>query len=299
MRQTIDGLRKKKQNGEPIVMVTAYDYPMAHAAEQAGVDALLVGDSLGTAVLGYESTLPVTLEDMIHHARAVCRAAKKAHVVVDMPFLTYQISPEEALRNAGRLIQETGCQSVKLEGGRASAPTIRRLVETGIPVMGHLGLTPQSIHQLSGYRVQGKQLEAARNLWEDALALVDAGVYAIVLECVPGKLAESMASRLPVPLIGIGAGAGCDGQVLVLHDLIGLTVGERIPRFVKQFADMQGLIRQAVASYGEEVRLRQFPAQEHTYTLDEEVLQQWLAWVDRLPGADLDDAEHGQPDSGR
>ena len=295
MRQTIEGLRKKKQSGDPIVMVTAYDYPTAYAAEQAGVDALLVGDSLGMVVLGYESTLPVTLEVMIHHARAVCRAAKQTHVVVDMPFLTYQISPEEAVRNAGRLLQETGCQAVKLEGGRAMAPTIRRLVQTGIPVMGHLGLTPQSIHQLGGYRVQGRQLEDARDLWEDALALVEAGVYAIVLECVPGELAEAMARRLPVPVIGIGAGAGCDGQVLVLHDLIGLTVGGHVPRFVKQFADVQGLIRQAVARYAEEVRLRQFPGQEHTYSLDDEVLQEWLAWIERQSDADLPDGGQERP----
>lgn len=262
-RVTTLSLLAMKRQGQRIAMLTAYDYPTARLLDEAGVDLLLVGDSLGMTVLGHESTLPVTLGDILHHTRAVARAARRAMVVADLPFLTYQISPEEALRNAGRLIQEGGAGAVKLEGGRPVAATVRRLVEAGIPVMGHLGLTPQSVHVLGGYRLQGREPEAARALLDDARTLAESGVFALVLEMVPRALARQVTETLPVPTIGIGAGPDCDGQVLVIHDLLGLYHREP-PRFAKRYADLSAAVRDAVGRYVAEVRAGQFPGPEHT-----------------------------------
>src|SRR3972149_506823 len=219
-RITVEDIRSMKARGEKIVMLPAYDFPSARLAEEAGVDVILVGDSLGMVVLGYDSTLPVTMADMIHHARAVVRGSERAMVVGDMPFMSYQASIDEAMRNAGRFLQEAGCQAVKLEGGVPMAETVRRLVQIGIPVVGHIGLTPQSVNQLSGFKVQGRTPEAAERLMEDAIALEQAGAFAIVLETIPAPLAELVSRRLRIPTIGIGAGAGCDGQVQVWHDLL-------------------------------------------------------------------------------
>ena len=252
MRVRTSKLLEMKQVGEPIVCVTAYDYTMARLVDEAGIPVVLVGDSLGNVVLGYDSTLPVTLDDMLHHTRAVVRGAKDALIVTDMPFMTYNASVEDALRNAGRLLQEGGAQAVKLEGGAFVAGTVRCLTENGIPVMGHLGLTPQSVHQLGGYRVQARTAGQARRLLDDALALEDAGAFSIVLEMVPGNVAQAVTERLTVPTIGIGAGPGCDGQIQVLHDILGL--GARQPRHAKAFADLNAHARCAPPYKDEWVR---------------------------------------------
>ncbi len=245
-------------------MLTAYDVLFARILEEAGVDMILVGDSLGQVALGYDSTLPVTLDDMIHHARAVRRGAPGSFLVVDLPFLSYQVSPEEALRSAGRVMKETGAESVKLEGGDAgTVATVRRLVGAGIPVMGHLGLTPQSVHALGGYRVQGRGAEAGARLLEEARALEEAGVFALVLELIPGPLAERVTAALSIPTIGIGAGPGCDGQVLVLPDALGLNPSFS-PRFLKPFADLHGAAARGVADFVREVQEGSFPGPEHT-----------------------------------
>lgn len=260
-------LRRMKEAGRPIVMVTAYDTPSARLVEQADVDAILVGDSLGMVVLGHESTLPVTLDDMLHHTRAVSRGATRALVIADMPFMTFQISAEETLRNAGRLMAEAGAHAVKIEGGIRVADTVRRLTESGIPVMGHVGLTPQSVHQLGGYRVQGKQTVAALALLEDCRALQDAGAFAVVLECIPDGLAAMVTAELDIPTIGIGAGSACDGQVQVFHDLLGLG-GGFVPRHARRYADIGAAVTAAVAEYAAEVREGVFPAPEHTTPFD-------------------------------
>lgn len=252
-------------------MVTAYDYPTARLADEAGVEVILVGDSLGMVVLGYESTIPVTMADMLYHTRAVTRAVRRALVVADLPFLSYHVSPEEALRNAGRLVQEGGAQAVKLEGGAPVVETVRRLVQAGIPVLGHLGLTPQSVHQLGGYRVQGRTVAAARQLLADALALEEAGAFGIVLELVPAQLAAAITRRLRIPTIGIGAGPDCDGQVQVLHDLLGLA-GERLPRHARRYADLATAIRQALTTYCQEVKQGVFPTAAHSVSAPPEVL---------------------------
>jgi 3-methyl-2-oxobutanoate hydroxymethyltransferase len=269
---TTASLKEMKYNGQRIVMLTAYDYPSAKLADEAGVDMILVGDSLGMVVLGYESTLPVTLDDMIHHTKAVTRGAKRAFVVTDMPFLTYHGTIEEALRNAGRIMQEGLAKAVKIEGGAELAPLIRRCTQAGIPVVGHIGLTPQSVHQLGGYKVQGKTPEAAQKLLDDALALEEAGAFALVMECVPKQLAELISRKLSIPTIGIGAGAECDGQVLVYHDILSYG-GDRVPKFVKTYTDAGSSIRQAIAQYADEVRRGAFPAKEHTFTMKEEALE--------------------------
>ena len=260
--------RQKKERGELITMLTAYDYPTAMAMDRAGVDSILVGDSLGMVVLGYENTLQVTMEDMLHHCRAVARGAKSALLIGDMPFMSYQVSVEEATRNAGRFLQQGGMDAVKLEGGRERADAIRSITSAGIPVVGHLGLTPQSVNQLGGFRAQGKTALAAKRLVEDALILEEAGCFSIVLEAVPARLGELISKKISIPTIGIGAGAGCDGQVLVTHDLLGL-FDRFTPKFVKKYADFHNEMQKAFADYIEDVESRRFPAPEHTVEMDD------------------------------
>ncbi len=268
-------LRQKKEHGQPISMLTAYDYPTALAIDEAGVDMILVGDSLGMVVLGYENTLPVTMEDMLHHSRAVSRGAKHPFLVGDMPFMSYQVSVAQAVQNAGRFLQEAGMDAVKLEGGRDRAEAIRAIVSAGIPVMGHLGLTPQSVHQLGGFRPQAKSASAGKTLLEDALILQEAGCFSLVLESVPAKLAEYISLHLDIPVIGIGAGAGCDGQVLVTHDMLGLF--ERFtPKFVKKYANLHGEMQKAIKEYMAEVENQSFPAAEHTVEMTEAEWQTFL-----------------------
>ena len=269
-RITTTQVVKKKQKAEKIVMITAYDYPTACLVDEAGVDVVLVGDSLGMVVLGYETTLPVTLEEMIHHTKAVARGVKRALVATDMPFLTYQTGPADALRNAGRLLAEAGATAVKLEGGTEICPQVRALVDAGIPVIGHLGLTPQSIHVFGGYKLQGRDEESAQKLLRDARALEQAGVFSIVIECVPEELAARITSSVSIPTIGIGAGIHCDGQVLVLHDMLGIA-GKVRPRFVKQYARLADVILEAVEQYTQEVRQGKFPAPEHCFVSEEVV----------------------------
>jgi 3-methyl-2-oxobutanoate hydroxymethyltransferase len=280
---TLHTLQAKKQRGEPITVLTAYDYATASALDQAGIDIILVGDSLGMVVLGYTSTLSVTMDDMLHHCRAVARGAQRAHLVGDMPFMSYQTTPVEAVRNAGRFFQEAGMEAVKLEGGREMAATVAAIVAAGMPVMGHLGLTPQSIHKLGGFRTQGKSHSAARRLVEDAHCLEDAGCYALVLESIPDRVAELISRQLTIPTIGIGAGSGCDGQVLVTNDLLGL-FDRFTPKFVKRYAQLHAEMQRAFADYIAEVGSRQFPAAEHTQTITEE---EYAALVQELGAADL------------
>lgn len=261
---TTQQLVRWKQKGRRIVCVTAYDYTMARLVDRASVDLVLVGDSLGNVVQGLETTLPVTLEDVIYHSRAVRRALTSAHLVGDMPFMSYQVNVEQAMLSAGRLLKEGGVQSVKLEGGRERAEAVRRMVEAGIPVMGHLGLTPQSVHQLGGYRVQGRSDAAARRIVEDAAILEEAGAYAVVLECVPERLAAQITSRLAIPTIGIGAGPHCDGQILVLPDLLGLNEDFK-PKFVRRFANLGDQVVEALDRYATEVKEGSFPAEEETF----------------------------------
>jgi len=264
--------RQKKQRGEPITMLTAYDFMTARAVDQAGVDCILVGDSLGMVVLGYPNTLPVTMEDMLHHCKAVARGASTALLVGDMPFMSYQVSVAEAVRNAGRFLQEAGMEGVKLEGGRERAEAVRQIVAAGIPVMGHIGLTPQSVAQFGGFVPQGKTAAAAQRLIEDAQILQEAGCFSIVLESVPAQLAELISQQLEIPTIGIGAGVGCDGQVLVIHDLLGL-FDRFTPKFVKQYRTLHRDIVDALSEYRAEVESRAFPAAEHSIFMDE---AEWL-----------------------
>ena len=261
--------RQKKERGEIITMLTAYDYPTAMSMDKAGVDSILVGDSLAMVVLGYENTLPVTMDEMLHHCRAVARGAKTSLLVGDMPFMSYQVSVEEAVRNAGRFLQEGAMDAVKLEGGRERADAIRAIVGAGIPVMGHIGLTPQSVNQLGGFRAQGKSASAAKRLIEDALILEEAGCFSIVLEAVPARLAELISKKLSIPTIGIGAGDGCDGQVLVTHDLLGL-FDRFTPKFVKQYANFHNEMQRAFADYIEDVETKRFPAAEHSIEMKDE-----------------------------
>lgn len=271
--------RQKKEHREPITMLTAYDYPTALAMDKAGIDSILVGDSLAMVVLGYENTLPVTMEEMLHHCRAVSRGAKTALLVGDMPFMSYQISVEEATRNAGRFLQQGNMDAVKLEGGRERAEAVRSITGAGIPVMGHLGLTPQSVHQLGGFRAQGKTAIAAKRLLEDALILEEAGCFSIVLESVPARLAELISKKISIPTIGIGAGAGCDGQVLVTHDLLGL-FDRFTPKFVKKYANFHLEMQRAFADYIEDVETKRFPAQEHTVEMNDTEWDALLGEID-------------------
>src|SRR5688572_19782764 len=271
--------RQKKERGEPITMLTAYDYPTAMAVDKAGIDSILVGDSLAMVVLGYENTLPVTMEEMLHHCRAVSRGAKTALLVGDMPFMSYQVSTEEATRNAGRFLQQGSMDAVKLEGGRERADAIRSITGAGIPVMGHLGLTPQSVHQLGGFRAQGKSALAAKRLLEDALILEQAGCFSLVLEAVPGRLAELISQSVSIPTMGIGAGLGCDGQVLVTHDLLGF-FDRFTPKFVKKYAELHVEMQRAFAEYIEDVETKRFPTREHTIEMADEEWEEFRKLVD-------------------
>jgi 3-methyl-2-oxobutanoate hydroxymethyltransferase len=272
---TIAALRQKKERGQPISMLTAYDFPTAQIEDQAGIDVILVGDSLGMVVLGYSNTLPVTMDEMLHHCRAVARGASFALLIGDMPFMSYQASVETAVHNAGRFLKEGAMEAVKLEGGRERLEAVRAITGAGIPVMGHLGLTPQSVNQLGGFRPQGKNATAAKRLLEDALLLEEAGCFSLVLESVPARLGELVSKRLSIPTIGIGAGVGCDGQVLVTHDLLGL-FDRFTPRFVKKYADLHGEMQRAFAEYIADVQRRSFPAAEHSVEMDDAEWQQLL-----------------------
>ena len=273
MRVSINEIKEMKLKKEKIVMLTAYDYSTAKLVDEAGVPLILVGDSLGMVMLGYESTIPVTMDEMIHHTKAVVRGTKQALVIGDMPFMTYHTNISDALRNAARFIQEGGAQAVKLEGGVTVADTVKRIVECGIPVMGHIGLTPQSIHQLGGHKVQGKTPEAAERLLKDARALEQAGAFAVVLELVPAPLSRLITQKLSIPTIGIGAGPDCDGQVQVISDLLGL-FSDFVPKHAKQYAKLAGTIRTALADYIAEVKAGSFPTAEHSSTIDESLLEE-------------------------
>lgn len=261
-----------KAKKEKITVLTAYDYATATLLDQAGVDCLLVGDSLGNTMLGYSDTLSVTMDDMVHHGKAVVRGAKNAMVVVDMPFLSYHISAEEAVRNAGRLIKETGCKAIKLEGGFQVKDKLEAIIKAQIPVMGHLGLTPQSVNVLGGFKVQGKSESQAQRLIKEAKMLEEVGCFAVVLECIPAKLAEIISAQISIPTIGIGAGADCDGQVLVIQDMLGM-YSDFKPKFVKQFAVLKDTINDAVKNYCDEVKTGAFPSKEHTFKIDDSVLE--------------------------
>ncbi|QYK67251.1 3-methyl-2-oxobutanoate hydroxymethyltransferase [Paenibacillus sp. S02] len=271
MKQTTD-LLKMKQNNEKIVMLTAYDYPSAKLAEQGGVDVILVGDSLGMVVLGYDSTIPVTIEDMIHHTKAVKRGAKDTFIITDMPFLTYHLSVRDTLINAGELVQDAGAHAVKLEGANEVVEHIAALTRAGIPVCSHLGLTPQTVGVLGGYKVQGKDALAAKKLLEDAKKCEAAGAFALLLECVPRQLAEEVAKALSIPVIGIGAGLDVDAQVLVYHDILGYGV-ERVPKFVKQYHSLNPFILESIQAYTADVKNKRFPEEKHTFTMKEEELK--------------------------
>jgi 3-methyl-2-oxobutanoate hydroxymethyltransferase len=272
MRITIKQILEMKKRGEKIPVLTAYDYSTAKFLDEAGIPMILVGDSLGMVILGYETTIPVTMADMIHHGNAVVRGSEQALVIMDLPFMSYQSSSDDAVRNAGRLIKETGAQAVKLEGGRSMTDTIRRIIECGIPVQGHIGLTPQSVNQLGGYRVVGKSYDEAKRLMDDAIALQEAGVFSIVLETIPAQLAEKITAQLSVPTIGIGAGVHCDGQVQVLHDILGLYT-DFVPKHSKHFADLGKALRTALKQYIEEIRDGSFPSEAHSFFMKEEALK--------------------------
>jgi len=271
VRVTIADIKEMKQRGEKIPMLTAYDYSTAKLIDESGVPLILVGDSLGMVILGYESTIPVTMDDMIHHTKAVVRGTEHALVIGDMPFMTYHVSVDDALRNAARFIQEGGAQAVKLEGGETVAEKVRRLVECGIPVQGHIGLTPQSVHQLGGYKAVGKTPEAAVRLLNDARALEEAGVFSIVLELVPAPLSKLITEKVSVPTIGIGSGPDCDGQVQVVSDLLGLFT-DFVPKHAKQYARLCDTIKGAIADYVAEVKAGSFPTSKESYTMDESII---------------------------
>ena len=271
MRITINQIKEMKPKGEKISMLTAYDYSTARIVDEAEVPLILVGDSLGMVILGYESTIPVTMEEMLHHTKAVVRGTRRALIIGDMPFMTYHISTADALKNAARFIQEAGAQAVKLEGGVNVAEKVQRIVECGIPVMGHIGLTPQSIHQLGGFKIQGKTPEAAARLLEDALALEKAGAFAIVLETVPAPLAALITQKVSIPTIGIGAGIGCDGQVQVINDILG-SFTDFVPKHAKQYARLVDIMSSAITEYHNEVKSGKFPTEAQSFPMDESIL---------------------------
>lgn len=272
MKNTVTTFQQMKEKGEKISMLTAYDYSTAKLVDEAGVNSILVGDSLGNVMLGYEDTIAVTVEDMIHHGKAVAKGAKNALVVVDMPFLSYQTSVYDAVVNAGHIMKETHCGAVKLEGGAVVCPQIKAIVDASIPVCAHLGLTPQSINAFGGFKVQGKTVEAAQKLIDDAKAVEEAGAFAVVLECVPAKLAKLVSESISIPTIGIGAGNGCDGQVLVYADMLAM-FSDFCPKFVRKFANVGEIMSQAFKEYDAAVKDGSFPAEEHTYKIDEEVIE--------------------------
>ena len=271
MKNTVQTFKEAQKNHMKLAMLTAYDYSTAKLQDEAGIPGILVGDSLGNVILGYEDTISVTMEDMIHHGAAVARGAKNALVVVDMPFMSYQTSVYDAVVNAGRLMKEGRANAVKLEGGVSVCPQIKAITDAGIPVMAHLGLTPQSINAFGGFKVQGKNEAAARKLIDDAKAVEEAGAFALVLECVPAKLAKIISEQLTIPTIGIGAGAGCDGQILVYQDMLGM-FSDYTPKFVKRFAEVGSVMKEAFANYIKEVQAETYPAEEHTFKIDDEVL---------------------------
>ena len=271
MKNTVITFKQAKEKGEKLTMLTAYDYSTAKLIDEAGINAILVGDSLGMVVLGYEDTLSVTMEDMIHHSAAVSRGIKDTLLITDMPFMSYQTSVYDAVVNAGRLVKEGHAQAVKLEGGREVCPQIKAIVDASIPVCAHLGLTPQSVNAFGGFKVQGKNEAAARKLIDDAKAVEEAGAFALVLECVPAKLAKIISEQLTIPTIGIGAGAGCDGQILVYQDMLGM-FSDYTPKFVKRFAEVGSVMKEAFANYIKEVQAETYPAEEHTFKIDDEVL---------------------------
>ena len=272
MKNTVVTIQQMKEKGEKISMLTAYDYSTAKLEDEAGVNTILVGDSLGNVILGYEDTISVTMEDMIHHGAAVARGAKNALVVVDMPFMSYQTSVYDAVVNAGRLMKEGRGNAVKLEGGKEVCPQIKAIVDAGIPVCAHLGLTPQHVNAFGGNKVQGKSTEAAQSIIDAALAVQEAGAFAVVLECIPAKLAQIITDKLEIPTIGIGAGVGCDGQILVYQDMLGM-FSDYVPKFVKKFANVGDVMKQAFKDYISEVSAGTYPAQEHTFKIDEDVLE--------------------------
>ena len=272
MKNTVQTFKEAKSNHTKLAMLTAYDYSTAKLQDEAGIHGILVGDSLGNVILGYEDTISVTMEDMIHHGAAVARGAKNALVVVDMPFMSYQTSVYDAVVNAGRLMKEGRANAVKLEGGVSVCPQIKAITDAGIPVMAHLGLTPQSINAFGGFKVQGKNEAAARKLIDDAKAVEKAGAFALVLECVPAKLAKIISEQLTIPTIGIGAGAGCDGQILVYQDMLGM-FSDYTPKFVKRFAEVGSVMKEAFANYIKEVQAETYPADEHTFKIDDGVLE--------------------------
>ena len=272
MKKTTATFKSAKHNGEKLTMLTAYDYSTAKLIDEAGVDSILVGDSLGMVMLGYEDTLPVTMEDMIHHTRAVTRGAKEALVVADMPFMSYQTSVYDAVVNAGRLIKEGGANAVKLEGGKEFAPHIRAIVNASIPVVAHIGMTPQSVNAFGGFKVQGKDIENAKKIIEDAKAVEEAGAFAVTLECVPAKLAEIITNTVKIPTIGIGAGAGCDGQVLVYQDMLGM-FSDFTPKFVKKYCSLGELMKDAFKNYIEDVKSGAFPNDKHTFAISDDVIE--------------------------
>lgn len=272
MKRTVTNLLQMKQKGEKISMLTCYDYSTAKLMDAADIDMLLVGDSLGNTMLGYPDTLAVTMEDMIHHGAAVVRGVKNCHVVIDMPFMSYQPSVYDAVVNAGRLIKETGGNSVKLEGGAAVKEHIRAIVDAGIPVVAHIGMTPQSVNAFGGFKVQGKSEETAAKIIQDAYDVQEAGAFAVVLECVPAKLAALISEKLTIPTIGIGAGEGCDGQVLVFQDMLGM-FSDYVPKFVKHFADCGQIMTQAFRDYSNEVKAGTFPEEKHCFKIDDEIIE--------------------------
>ncbi|WP_291637119.1 3-methyl-2-oxobutanoate hydroxymethyltransferase [Clostridium sp.] len=273
MKNSISTFISSKKSGEKLTMLTAYDYSMAKLIDECGVNGILVGDSLGMVCLGYKDTLSVTMDDMLHHTKAVARGTKNALVVSDMPFMSYQTSLYDAVKNAGRFIQEAGAQAIKLEGGSVVCPQIKAIVNAQIPVMGHLGLTPQSVNMFGGFKVQGKNITDAKKLIEDAKKIEDAGAFAIVLECIPSKLADIISNEISIPTIGIGAGGGCDGQILVYQDMLNMFDGFK-PKFVKNFANVGDLMRDGFKSYIKEVNEGTFPSAEHCFKIEDEILNE-------------------------
>ncbi|MFH0732707.1 MAG: 3-methyl-2-oxobutanoate hydroxymethyltransferase [Candidatus Omnitrophota bacterium] len=269
---TITDIQNKKKQGSPITMLTAYDFPLASVIDEAGIDIILVGDSVGMVVLGYKDTLPVTMREMIHHSKAVARATEYAFLIGDMPFMSYQASVEQAIKNAGRFIKDGGCDAVKVEGGIEAIEKIKAIINAGIPCLGHIGLTPQSATKLGGFKVQGKTSISAKKIVEDAVALENAGCFAVILECIPDKLSKIITSKLKIPTIGIGAGINCDGQVLVTHDILGL-YKKFTPKFAKRYVDLLAQMEKAVRQYKDDVEARRFPGEEHSFSVDEKELE--------------------------